>query len=467
MQSRQISGYSADARDRLAGRSNAQCLAALNIASKDIHFATDKAIIRPESHRVLDEVGQILGSCAGTSFEIAGHTDSDASDAYNINLSQRRVNAVRRALAERGVDVTGYVARGYGESQPIASNATAAGKAQNRRVEFRPLENDVAHQNFGNCESTSIFNRELDADANQDGTNIDGAFLSDRHNCITDRREIFEGSISFMDTDQGQDQTALNLSYRREQYRGQDSVLGFFVGAYGSRSDVTSAATGTIDGLGLNAGLYGANRFHDDLFLDYYAGAATGRHDFDLAFERAIGTIEASGDYLYFAGFLGAAVSGKYEYGNATLTPRGGFDYVFAPSSDVDVLSELGAFSEVDALELDAIAGGRVFAEIDTTHPISDGSAKLSVTPRISCYQSLGSLDGVCGFGGSIGIASVDDDQDQSYAFELDGELGNDFFLGTASASLSQRMGPGLFSGDVSMNTQERVSVGATYGIDF
>jgi len=97
------------------------------LRAENILFDTDKAIIKPESERILDELALILGGCSGGAFEIAGHTDSDASDSYNIDLSQRRVEAVLRALTARGVDTSGYIARGYGESQPIVSNATPWG----------------------------------------------------------------------------------------------------------------------------------------------------------------------------------------------------------------------------------------------------------------------------------------------------------------------------------------------------
>jgi OOP family OmpA-OmpF porin len=71
--------------------------------------------------------------------EVAGHTDSDGNDAYNMDLSQRRVNSVVKYLADKGVDTTRLVAHGYGETRPIASNKTKTGKAENRRVEFNIL----------------------------------------------------------------------------------------------------------------------------------------------------------------------------------------------------------------------------------------------------------------------------------------------------------------------------------------
>ena len=472
MQSNQISGYSADALDRLRGRDGGnQCMAAVNLEARNILFNVDSAVILPDyfkpvRYETLDRIAAILNSCPGTPFEIAGHTDSDASEAYNIDLSQRRVAAVLRALTERGVDTTGFIARGYGESQPIASNATAAGKAQNRRVEFRLLD-DVDGDYTGPCEESFSLVRTFDAQADDDGASADGQFLRDEHDCITDRREIFEGTLSFSDNNQGQTQTAVNLSYRREQYRGSDSVFGYFVGMYASQSDVTSRANGEIHGLGLNAGIYGANRLHEELFLDYYLGAAAGQHEFDLAFDRSIGTITATGDYRYVAGFAGAALSGELEYGETTLTPRVGFDYVYTPGADVDVLAEIGALSEAGDLELDAISGGRVFAEIRTDRLIWDDTANFWFNPRVSCYQSLGSLDGVCGLGGSIGVENTDEDSDLTYSLGLDGEWGSDHFLGSVTARASRQIGRGILSGDTGFNADGNVTMGANFQMDF
>ncbi len=467
MQSNQIRGYSADALDRLRGRSHDSCLAEVNarLTVENILFDTDMAIIKPESYRNLDDIAAILLSCPASAFEIAGHTDSNASDAYNIDLSQRRVVAIRQALSERGVDTSGYIARAYGESQPTASNATAEGKAQNRRVEFRPL--DVIDGYQGPCDDSFSLERSLNANANNDGTTVDGQFVRDQHDCITDRRQVFEGSLSYSDTGQGQTQSAINLSYRREQYRGSDSVFGYFVGLYGSQSDVTSRADGEIRGVGLNVGIYGANRLDSELLLDYYLGAAAGRHEFDLAFARDIGTIDATGDYQYFAGFAGAALSGEVEVGDTILTPRVGFDYVYSPGADVDVVAEFGGLLEVGGLELDAISGGRVFAEVRMDHLVNKGQANLWFNPSVACYQSLGSLDGVCGFGGSIGIETTDEDGDLTYAFGVDGEWGQGYSIGSITASFGRKIGEGTFSGNATMSARGSAILGGNYEIEF
>ena len=468
MQSRQISGYSADAANQLRRRSNNSCIADVNalLIAENILFDTDKAIIKPESYPVLDALALILSTCPDGAFEIAGHTDSDASDAYNIDLSHRRVVAVRAALTARGVDTSGYVARGYGEREPIASNDTEEGKARNRRVEFRPI--DGASETYaGPCENRFSLTRAFSANADENGMNANGSFVSDAHDCITDRREVYEGSLSYIDTEQGQTQSMINLSYRREQYKGDESVFGYFVGMYSSQSDVTRLATGEINGLGLNAGIYGANRLDRNLFLDYYLGAAVGRHEFDLNFDRAEGTIAATGEYQYIAGFAGAALSGEVEFGKTTLAPRVGFDAVYTPGADVDVVAELGGLSQAGGLELDAIAGGRAFAELRADQLINDGRANLWINPRVACYQSMGSMSGVCGYGASFGIESAGDDNELSYALELDGEWGNGYSFGSMTFSIERDLGFGTISGDAGLTSRGKANLGGAFEINF
>ena len=67
---------------------------------------------------------------------MAGHTDSSGDDAYNLDLSQRRSEVVRSYLVSKGLNADMFSAHGYGEERPVESNATAAGRAENRRVEL-------------------------------------------------------------------------------------------------------------------------------------------------------------------------------------------------------------------------------------------------------------------------------------------------------------------------------------------
>jgi len=101
-----------------------------------VNFEVDKDIIRPESIPILEENAKLFFEFPRMEVEIRGHTDSDASDEHNLDLSLRRAKSVRRFLISKGVEEGRLTVQGFGESRPIVSNATAFGKARNRRIEF-------------------------------------------------------------------------------------------------------------------------------------------------------------------------------------------------------------------------------------------------------------------------------------------------------------------------------------------
>ena len=104
---------------------------------RQIHFETDSAVIKGDSFIILDEVADVmLRNPQIRRVEVQGHTDNRGEDDYNQRLSQSRAESVVQYLVDAGVDPRRLEARGYGESQPIAPNVTAAGRAKNRRVEF-------------------------------------------------------------------------------------------------------------------------------------------------------------------------------------------------------------------------------------------------------------------------------------------------------------------------------------------
>jgi outer membrane protein OmpA-like peptidoglycan-associated protein len=102
----------------------------------DVLFDTAAATLKPGAATVLDRVAGFLEENEGTKVMVEGHTDSRGSDQYNAQLSQRRAEAVADALAFRGIERGRVEAVGRGESLPVASNDTAAGQQQNRRVEL-------------------------------------------------------------------------------------------------------------------------------------------------------------------------------------------------------------------------------------------------------------------------------------------------------------------------------------------
>ncbi len=102
-----------------------------------ILFAVNEATIKPESNGVLKEVAEAIKANPGMKVKIIGHTDSDGSDAANLELSKKRAEAVKSALEKDfGIDGAQLQTDGKGETQPMGDNKSKEGKAQNRRVEF-------------------------------------------------------------------------------------------------------------------------------------------------------------------------------------------------------------------------------------------------------------------------------------------------------------------------------------------
>ena len=106
------------------------------IVLRSVHFDFDKATLKAEAKPILDEAVQVLKQEGSVDIVVEGHTDSVGTDAYNLGLSRRRAETVRGYLVEHGIARSRITADGMGESKPVASNDTADGRAQNRRVEL-------------------------------------------------------------------------------------------------------------------------------------------------------------------------------------------------------------------------------------------------------------------------------------------------------------------------------------------
>ncbi|HEY8509579.1 MAG TPA: OmpA family protein [Steroidobacteraceae bacterium] len=112
-----------------------------SITLEGVSFELNSAELTVESRPILTRLAENLKKYPRLRVELQGHTDSSGSDEYNLKLSERRANAVREYLISQGVSSQQLLARGYGETQPIADNSTAEGRAQNRRVVMKVLEN--------------------------------------------------------------------------------------------------------------------------------------------------------------------------------------------------------------------------------------------------------------------------------------------------------------------------------------
>ncbi len=107
---------------------------------KNVHFDTNKASLKSGSFKSLNELAEFMTYKETLKIELAGHTDSDGDDEANKKLSQRRAETVKKYLIKKGISANRLVAKGYGETQPIATNLTDNGKSLNRRTEVRILE---------------------------------------------------------------------------------------------------------------------------------------------------------------------------------------------------------------------------------------------------------------------------------------------------------------------------------------
>jgi hypothetical protein len=402
--------------------------------------------------------------CEVYAFEVGGHTDNLADDASNLALSVARASAVVTALYQRGIDQEALVAKGYGESMPIADNGTEEGRALNRRVEFtvtgRLLDDD-------RCAKDQPSEKSLDATIDEDGAIIEGGFKREFGDCLQDGWNIFEGSISYLDTDTGMAQGMTNLSFRRERLRTQDHLSGLFVGVYATTNDVTGLATGTIEGFGLNAGLYGARRFESGVYLDYYLGGATGRHNFNLGFDRSGGVITADGHYTYVAAFAGAAVSGEFMLGGYTLSPRAGFEGAWSPGGEAEFDVSRGLLQQSGELSTGEVVGLRAFGEVRFEDLLLDQIEELALTPMFFCDRPMGEDRNECGLGLSMALSREDEVTGRSYGIALTGERTKT--RETIGLQLNYRLP--LRVGDITatslVSRNGHVALGMNYFVDF
>ena len=117
-----------------------QYMPAKSFVLEDCNFETGKATLEESSYAVLDELVAYLIRKDDERVEVGGHTDNVGTAANNLKLSTDRANTVRAYLLTKGIDPSRVTAKGYGMTKPVASNATAEGKAQNRRTEVKILE---------------------------------------------------------------------------------------------------------------------------------------------------------------------------------------------------------------------------------------------------------------------------------------------------------------------------------------
>ncbi|WP_412508755.1 Ig-like domain-containing protein, partial [Roseovarius sp. SYSU LYC5161] len=174
-QSRLFEDIAKGAQDRLANKLGGECEDMLNraVADRPILFATGSHDVLENRSPVLSEIIRVLQRCEPDRIEVLGFTDASGNNMQNNDLSQARAESIVEVLARRGVDSERLVARGYGEREPVADNATAEGRAQNRRVEFRVISEAPKPEE---CGQVRPFDVNGSAEAGAGRFNTDGTF---------------------------------------------------------------------------------------------------------------------------------------------------------------------------------------------------------------------------------------------------------------------------------------------------
>jgi outer membrane protein OmpA-like peptidoglycan-associated protein len=112
----------------------------INVSAKSIQFQSGKAVLTENSYAVLDVIAELMQQYPSSQWTIDGHTDNTGSTEKNLSLSEQRAQAVADYLVKKGVLAQDLFVNGYGQDKPIADNATAEGRKQNRRVEIKPIQ---------------------------------------------------------------------------------------------------------------------------------------------------------------------------------------------------------------------------------------------------------------------------------------------------------------------------------------
>lgn len=273
------------------------------------------------------------------------------------------------------------------------------------------------------------------------------------YDCVLEERRILSGEVSVSRLDVLGAQITGSFSVQRERFVGDDKVRGTFWGGYANSTSLEGSVSGSIRGLGLNAGLYGATRIGDDVFMDHYLAGAAGLHRFDLTF-NPVAPIDAKGDYSYVAAFGGVGLSTETTWNTTVIAPRIAIDLAYALTGDVNVAARQfagtpDARNERGKLRLSNFEGARVLAEIqlsDADNPsLGEAADSLSYqfTPRVFCdygFQRTSETD--CGTGLSF-EAERHADENLSYGVLADFETSGTYRRMTMSLSRTLRFDQG------------------------
>ena len=260
-------------------------------------------------------------------------------------------------------------------------------------------------------ETTSSLNEEKILQSLESGE-INETFQKTDGNCRTNKNVYTNVEYKVTTSSKVGIQYLLQINQTRESKVSDNKYRGIFYGGYTSDTKVKASATGKIEGLGIHSGIYETLKFND-IHLNYYVSASTGKHDFDFDILSGLtpDTITTKGDYGYYAAFSGASISGEKRYDDLIVNPRLFFDFAYAESDNVkvDFTAEQKSIIQTGDLELHKLYGSKGTYEMTFTYPttFNGWDTTLEITPRGFCQDQVGEIKETCGFGNNLVIQGV------------------------------------------------------------
>jgi len=260
-------------------------------------------------------------------------------------------------------------------------------------------------------ETTSSLNEEKILQSLESGE-VNETFQKTDGNCRTNKNVYTNVEYKVTTSSKVGIQYLLQVNQTRESKVSDNKYRGIFYGGYTSDTKVKASATGKIEGLGIHSGVYETLKYND-IHLNYYVSASTGKHDFDFDILSGLtpDTITTKGDYGYYAAFTGASISGEKRYDDLIVNPRLFFDFAYAESDNVkvDFTAEQKSIVQTGDLELHKLYGSKGTYEMTFTYPttFNGWDTTLEITPRGFCQDQVGEIKETCGFGNNLVIQGV------------------------------------------------------------
>lgn len=323
------------------------------------------------------------------------------------------------------------------------------------------------------CGETKPFDIAGQVEVKETSRGVRGTFGDEVHLCHSAQRRISAGSFALSTSDSLGRQSLLSYRQQREQ-QSQRHLRGYFLGGYGSETAVEKLGTGTVTGVGAQAGIYGADRFRKVLMLSYYAAAATGRHSYDLGFAQTDGDIDAHGVYTYGAGLAGIAVSGQRAAGPTILHPKAGMHMAYGQVGETMVHTERAGVTSASTLSIPDYKGLRSGLElgVEYARPAAHENGwnrSLWLAPKAQCLSDVlqGDLD--CGSGLSVTYEVAQISTGTSYSVTVDAEA--DRTSRRRSIALAQVKGLGDNAGEarsyLALDDRSKPVYGYELSLDF